>query len=182
VTPVDALTAAWTDLWAAELRYKMVPGCCIVATRVGVLALRQHGQKAWPVATVTSVFNRPGDELARAGVPTEQWPEHAWSISAGPGTPTTPTASGQRGYGGHLWIGTDHELIDLSASQFHRPGRINMPGPQAIPGMGRWERNDGLIVWVQPNPDRSYRTSMDWRCNWQPILPKILDRMAVALS
>lgn len=178
VEVVNDLLGAWDDLWDDELHATHNPACCILATRVTIAVLDAHGIKAWPVPTETDVFNQAAAQLVGARVPIDEWPEHAWSIHAGHGSPGT-------GYPGHLWAGTDGLMIDLSARQFNRPGRLAFDGAMVLPlelhgpDPVMCEREDGTLLFVRRTGDRSYRRANDWTRNWQTVTARVLDRMAV---
>jgi hypothetical protein len=178
-TMIEQMAAAWDELWDDELWRTHSPSCCILATRVSIAVLAEHGVKAWALPTQTTLFNRPAVELVDAGVPMDRWPEHAWSIHAGALSPGS-------GYPGHLWAATDESLIDLSARQWHREGLIesrrSMVVPNELQGStvgGRFDREDGVTMFVLRSHDRSYRYARDWTSNWQELVPKVLDRMGV---
>jgi hypothetical protein len=157
---LDALIAEWQHSVAPYVRRD----CCILAARVTSLVLDYYGIGNKVLACEAFVFNEAAlDEMSKGNDDPKQWPPHAWSIGVGRHSPGG-------GYRGHLIVRTDTDaLVDLSAAQFHRAGRIEVDGPRV------WRevvhRNDVLIVREGSNvmlafrasASPTYRNAPDWR-------------------
>lgn len=124
---VAALAAAWNQWWDED-GFPFSPDCCINASRTGIEVLRQLGVKAKPLSVSIVVFNDFAWRLFQADKPTCEWPPQAWSIGVSTGQDSRPGK-----WNGHLMIEGDGWMLDLSARQFHRPGRITVTEPWIIP-------------------------------------------------
>lgn len=161
------VAARWDDLWERELRHTHAVNCCVLATRVAIIALGERGVTAWPIPTITTWVNAPARACIEAKVPKEQWPEFAWSIQAGP-------VRGAVGYPGHLWAGTSTWMVDLSARQFHRPGKIDSTRALVVPrGYGVLDLPGGGALVVVEHNDHTYRRANDWRVNARPVAARL---------
>lgn len=120
---VQRLTLTWSRM-TEERDFPLRPDHCINGSRVGVDVLRHFGVRARPVSVGLALFNRQAWELYINGYEPAQWPEHAWSIGIAPGV---PVPGSEDGWPGHLVVEGDGWTMDLSAQQFARPGRIDMP-------------------------------------------------------
>jgi len=159
---LDALVRVWSRDIAPHVRRD----CCILGARVasGVLSYWNHGNRVLPCRAF--VMNAEAAQLIANDVPASEWPRDglAWSI----GTHTEPRPGG---YSGHVIVRTDAgTLVDLSASQWHRPRRIEVDGPRVWRAADIEERNgvfiinEGTLWWrFEPTRDRTYRTAPDWR-------------------
>lgn len=158
---LDALVQTWVRDVAPHVR----PDCCILGARVtvGVLGYFNITAKALPCHAL--VANDEAAQLIATEVPTTEWPTSAWSI----GTHTEPRPGG--GYAGHVIARTaSGTLVDLSARQFHRTGRIEVDGPRVWRADVIEEReglfivHDGGTWWrFEPTRDRTFRNTPDWR-------------------
>lgn len=178
---VMAVADAWDEWWDDELHKRIGANCCVLTARVAIKTLAALGVKAWPLATETVIYNHAGAALWQAKVPIEQWPEHAWSVGALRSSPTT-----DNGYAGHIWAATDEWVVDLSARQFHRPGRIeistalvatNTPLPN---GDYCWAF-PGAVIIAHPFTDRSFVNGPDWLRNWRDFTPELIERTTAKL-
>lgn len=171
MTPVEAVARAWEAMWRSGLDRTVSHRCCILAARVSTNVLGRLDVDARAVAFDWALFNEPARQLAAAGVPFDQWPEFAWSVYAGQEAPGN-------GYPGHVVTVTDDALVDLSAAQFHRPGRIELDGPLIIANPDRlpWPQRGEHIEWRMGNltvmaratGDKGFRVAPDWAdvSNW----------------
>lgn len=125
---VRALAQAWNSWWD-EPSFPYTSDCCINAARVGVEVLKRLGVPAKPVSVRIFLFNRFAWDLYRKGVPIGTWPEHAWSLGVGDRDGFDEPGR----WNGHLMVEGDGFLLDLSARQFDRPGRIVVNEPWVIP-------------------------------------------------
>jgi hypothetical protein len=177
------IVVAFDDLWRSGLHRTHDPRCCILAARLAIELLREHGVRAWAEATNTVIFNRAGWELAEREVPHDQWPEHAWSVGA------TEDAEGS-GFPGHVWAAADGWLIDLSARQFHRPVRIHVDGGLIVRNrlgeparpMVLGEGPTMLVIGVGRLSTRSYRQARDWSTNWRELVAPMRELIAAQES
>lgn len=109
----------------AEAMLTLYPGVrntCIESTRLLVEACKILEIPARAQAVDVRVFNLEAWTLHGMGVPIEQWPHTAHSVGTGAGRqPVT-------GWDAHLVAVVREEgqrrLVDASASQFERPGKI----------------------------------------------------------
>lgn len=128
-----ALAEAW-DEWSRAASFPFMRsqqrGYCVNATRVGIQALRAFGVFAKPASVTLVVLNQAADQLARAGVPVEQWPAHAWSVGVGYGDNAV-----NGGWDGHLLIDGGDWALDLSGEAYERQGRIDIRGPLLLPAL-----------------------------------------------
>ena len=169
VAEVSALAEAWTQ-WQTEPTFPFTPDHCINGTRVAIEVLRRFGIRAQPLSVRLMLFNRFGWDLFERGIRVERWPTHAWSI----GVAETNDPSDPGKWHGHL-VAEGHDwTLDLSASQFNRPGRIVSGSALAVPIrlpqrdwarftdehaqtllLNRWPENNGWRLasgWRRPPP------------------------------
>jgi hypothetical protein len=143
------------------------PNACILATRLGVEALRYKGIRARAVPVRLNVFNKQAAELLQANVPNEQWTAEsgAWVVSIGHG------AVNGDGWNGHLVIiAQERYLVDLTAAQVQRLHR-------GIEAEAFWHEardlaqgepialgtEDGSLWLYEPDPEnRSYLQAPAW--------------------
>jgi len=137
VTPTEALCTVWRE-WSKQDEFPFSPDHCINGTRCAIEVLRHFGVQARPVSVSVVVFNGFAWELFSERVPVSEWPSHAWSVGV---DPRKPHREGQ--WSGHLVAAGEDFTLDISAGQFHRPGKIDMPGPILIDGA---VGPDGLLV------------------------------------
>jgi hypothetical protein len=168
---VVKLVQAWPKV---QQREGIRPDCCILASRTGHEVLRELGVASNVYTCQLLVFNDQGWDLMEAGVPHSEWPDQAWSIGVG----MDPLNEVGR-WNGHMMLHVGDELIDLSASQLNRPGRIEISGPLVLPyvvetGMTRF---GPVRILVNRTHVRNYRHANDWRVNWKPLVPKVLAEM-----
>ena len=124
---VIELARAWHD-WQQQDSFPFRPDHCINGTRVAVRTLERFGVRAHPVSVQFLLFNRFAWELYNAGVPVDDWPEHAWSLGVGP----REEIRDEDHFDGHLVCEGEDWTLDISAGQFDRPGRIVVPGPKVF--------------------------------------------------
>lgn len=163
----NAMADAW-DKWSREPSFPFArqgtTGYCINATRIGVEALRVLGIKAKPASVQMLILNAAADQLARAGVPTDRWPEHAHSLGLGMGDDFTPGA----GWDGHLVIDGFYFTLDLSGEAYARPGRITLDGPLVLPplpALGErkvWKVASHVIVVDRAPHHNAWRSATGW--------------------
>lgn len=125
---VEQLVDVWAEL-SKEVEFPYTGDHCINGSRVAVEVLRNFGIRATPISVRMMVFNRTAFELHVAGVPVGAWPDWAWSVGVDPALGMS--ALGR--WNGHLICEGRGWTLDLSAGQFHRPGRIHAPGPVWVP-------------------------------------------------
>jgi hypothetical protein len=154
----DALVAAWEREIAPHVRRD----CCILAARATSLVLDYYGIPNKVVPCEVFIANDAAlTELDKGNADFTTWPEGAWSMGAGGLSPG-------EGYAGHVVVNAAQRVIDLSAGQFHRAGRINIDGPR-VWNSGAMQGNSLVIlehgVWMlfTPTRDRTYRNTPDWR-------------------
>ena len=154
--------AALVDVWVSHVAPHVRADCCILAARVTSGVLDYYGIGNHVLACELLVYNDAAlDEISK-GTPVAEWPANAWSLGAGKQMPGD-------GYAGHVIVRTDSgALVDLSAGQFHRAGRINVDGPRVWRDVE--ERSGTLVVhdgntWFgfHPTTDKAYRNAPDWR-------------------
>jgi hypothetical protein len=106
---------------------------CVLATRIGMDALRQVRIKSAPRAVSVIASTSAHDRLVREGRFAEAalGAEGAWSVGVGIRNPNNPKPAKAGKWDGHLVLIVEREwLVDLSADQFNRPHKgINVPGP-----------------------------------------------------
>lgn len=129
MTPQEALVSVWRT-WSKADDFPYSPDHCVNGTRVAVEVLRHFGVRVGPQSVRVVVFNSFAWDLFRAGVPVSEWPQHAHSVGVDPSQ--IEQRPGQ--WNGHLVARGEEFTLDISAGQFHRPGRIEMPGPVLIDG------------------------------------------------
>lgn len=165
MTPTEALVSVWREFSHAD-DFPFSPDHCINGTRVAVEVLRRFGVTAQPMSVRMVVFNSFAWDLFTHGVPISEWPAHAWSVGVGPGMDTQPGR-----WNGHLVAVGEDFMLDMSAGQFHRPGKIDMPGPLLIDGALAPDDQSlmvtgpkGLKVLYAPWPEANeWRTASGWR-------------------
>lgn len=166
---IDALVDGWITAVEPHTRVN----ACILAARVTSLVLDYYNITNRVIACETFVFNQAAIKQLELNTPTGEWPPEAWSIGV-----TSDSPGGE--YGGHLIVKTDELLIDLSARQFHRPGRISINGPRVwdevfVTDDGRYMVNedDVWVMYVPATHLAPYRNTPDWR-NGKPVAARFI--------
>lgn len=183
---VDALARVW-QAWQERETFPFAPDHCVNGSRLAVEVLRRRGIKARPMSVRFMLFNRFGWDMYSRGLPVEQWPEHAWSLGvAESNEPEKPMK-----WHGHLMVEGDGWTLDLSARQFHRPGKIISPGPLLVPikleADGGWaiftdEYQQVLMANRWPE-NRAWRRAPGWLRAPDPAVIRQVERhMKVALE
>ncbi len=123
------------------------PQSCIETTRLTCMVLNKLGIKARPQAVNVRIYNLLAYNALIQNLPWEKWPDGAWSLG------TEPAPEGYKGlqpqlpgggWSGHLVVmipqpeDRQRRLIDVTADQFHRPGKLNVPGPVGITISDLW--------------------------------------------
>lgn len=128
---------------------------CIDSTRILVRACELAGISARPQAVDVRVFNLEAWTLHGMGVPVSDWPPSAYSVGTGPGQ-FLPG-----GWDGHLVAVLREEdgrhLVDASASQFERPGKIEVAEVIGMAIGGLWTPQDPLYRIFQNRTVIEYR-------------------------
>lgn len=140
---------------------------CIETTRLLISVLARIGVRATPVAVDVDVFNAAAYRAREDHLATEEWPADAkWLRIAPTGDPN--------GWPGHLVaivkVDGTRRLIDASASQFHRPGLLEIPGPVITTLPSLWTPHDpwfvrldsGAVLGYAPIPPGDARAKR-WR-------------------
>jgi hypothetical protein len=179
----DELVDWMAKLWPT-VTDGLLPNHCILAARVAVEVGRYFGVPITERAVKVAVFNAKADALAKAGVPTADWPDDAWSVGVGPDDVRSSMSSG---YNGHVIAESESYVLDLSAGQFNRPTRdLVVTGPMVLPRgpdpAECWVYGDerGQVLIYEPIPDRGYRDSPDWRdpSNWRDRAGRLIRTIA----
>jgi hypothetical protein len=181
---VVALGAAWDD-WSRTSSFPFSPDHCVNGTRVAIRVLERLGIAAKPMSVSIGLFNRPGWDLSEAGVPPEEWPAHAHSVGV------TPGAIGPRTdrFDGHLVAEGEDWVLDVSARQFHRPGRIEHDAPllladTVLPSSG-WLIVDcpGIVVVIGRTPwNNAWREASGWKREQVAEIEECLRRTNLVLA
>lgn len=162
MTEEDVLNAL-IDAWQQEVAPIVRKDCCILAARCTSAVLDYFGIGNKVLACEAFVFNTLAlDELERGNDDPKQWPEGAWSIGVGRHSPG-------KGYAGHVIVRTESgALVDLSAGQFYRRGRIDIDGPRVW--VNTVQRDDitfvqdgSAVLSFRPSASSAYRNAPDWR-------------------
>lgn len=128
---------------------------CIETSRLLSLVLDRLEVKNRPQAVSVLVLNREAYFMVNERVPMADWPDEAWSLSIS-------AESEGPGWSGHLVVilplPGGRYLIDPSADQFHREGKLNVPGPVMMGIDGPWTPKDPLFRVLQDD-----RTILEYR-------------------
>jgi len=150
-------------IWGRDIAPTMRADCCVAAARATSLVLDYYGVPNKVLACELFVFNDAAlAELERGNEDYRTWPEGAWSIGAGHHSPGG-------GYAGHLIVRTHSgTLIDLSAGQFNRPGRIAIDGPRVwthheVRNGVVFVREGDVLFSFSLTGNPSYRNAPDWK-------------------
>lgn len=132
---------------------------CIESTRLGLLVFERLGIRARPQPVKVAVMNRESWTLMQRGVPIAQWPKKAWNLGVG----FREGGDHPEGWNGHLVAvvrqsGEPRYVVDISADQFHRPGRLEVPGPVQMAITGPWSPVDPMYRILRDNS-----TILDYR-------------------
>jgi len=105
---------------------------CIETTRLLLLTLEKLGvERSRPQAVDVRAYNALAYASMEAGLAWEDWPERAWAM--GTQAPRLVQDANPNGWAGHLVVilrgPNGRHLLDASADQFNRPGKLNIPGP-----------------------------------------------------
>lgn len=182
-----AMAQAW-DRWTHELSFPFrrarTSGYCINATRTGVEALRTLGVKAKPASVSMLVANRAADQLIRAGVPCEQWPDIAWSIGLG----HSNDMDARGGWDGHLLIDGGDWCLDLAAEMLERPGLIGVSSALVLPalppvGVRRmWEHDKHVFVLERAPQNNGWRRATGWTVQRHDVEHELAARTRAVLG
>lgn len=121
------------------------PNSCIETTRLAILVLDRLGLPARAQSVRAAILNVQARDLIERGVPMAQWPPSAWSLACG--YDTNPNEGDD--WSGHLVAvvrepGKPRVIMDASADQFDRPGKLNVPGPVLTTVTGLWTPRDPM--------------------------------------
>lgn len=160
------VVAALVAAYPREVECFTTQRLCVMAARIGSEALGYFGIGCRVVPVEMMVFNDLAAEAIVGRLPFSEWPEDAWSIGVTRDTPGP-------GYAGHLLIETEEgRILDLSARQFDRPGRMDVRGPRVWTSAdlrttihpGELMAHEPGLTWLwTPFVDASYRRAPDWR-------------------
>jgi len=160
------VAVAW-DEWSHDPMFPFEPGCCLNGSRVVMEVLRDLGVRAKPVSVQFVLFNAFGWSAYEAGVPVAEWPHAAWSVGVGPNM--EPPSNPDR-WRGHLMLEGSDWLLDISARQFHRPGRINVETPLILPttlppdGWSISHGSNGNVLMIARFPANNlWREAAGWK-------------------
>jgi hypothetical protein len=153
---VDALAEAW-GAWQRDDGFPFSDDHCINGSRVTISALARLGVYARPLSVSFILFN--------AHVPPDVWQPPAHSLGVGPGA-----VKGADGWDGHLVVEGEGWTLDVSARQFHRPGRLISDGPwlcdENLPAEGPLLRVDehNQVLYIARWPENNgWRTAGGWK-------------------
>lgn len=123
---------------------------CIETTRLGLLVLEHYGIPARPQPVRVAVVNRQAYGLMEKRIPAVEWPDSAYSLAVG----YRQGDDDPLNWNGHL-VAVAREpdqprrVLDMSADQFDRPGRLSVPGPVSMSVTGLWTPADPLTRILQ---------------------------------
>jgi hypothetical protein len=156
------------DYWFSNIARNYEINCCIAATTIVADALEYFGVDAKPMATDIIVYNAAARPFHQDQVPTDEWPDEAWSIGSDHDRP-----AGGPGYDGHLVLMLeDKGFVDLTCNQYRKPSKdIRMKAPlwlgfdTGAPPEGWFEFDRGdLIVCYRLRPDQTrWKHAKDYR-------------------
>jgi hypothetical protein len=161
----------WTEISEARIADKSLrPDCCVLASKVLLVAFTEAGFEASAEPTYTVATNRASWQWQ--GRPIKEWPPEAWSVGVEPGQ-RIDTGS----YPGHLVVvvKVDGELwmVDGSSGQLSRPAKqMTIPRVLAFPIANWpdrvWVRNFDWAIQYTPAPlGKLHRVGNDWTKNWR---------------
>ena len=183
VTNVAGAFSAWQD----EESFPFQPRCCVNGTRVATRVLRRFGIKAKPVSVHFVLFNQQALQLWRAGVPVEEWPSEAWSLGVGP--ENMSAGGGVELWPGHLVAEGNGWTLDVSARQFHRPGRLTVDEPLVfdfnLPHTGGISTTDSLsqTLMIARWPDNNgWRQAPGWKRAHEAEVDELFRRTLLLLN
>jgi hypothetical protein len=185
---VAALAGAWSA-WQDEPGFPFRRDHCVNGTRVVTRALPKLGVPTRPVSVEFALFNRFAWDLWNDGISPEDWPEHAWSLGVGDRFPASGDATQEDRWNGHLVCEGVNWTLDISARQFHRPGRITVDEPLVIPqrlprqGQGMFTDRLGqrLVIGRWP-ANNSWRESPGWLRLHQAEVREIIRRTRLLIE
>lgn len=177
------------------------PDSCIASTAIGIKVLKRFGVEAWPVPVDLHIYNNTFidminhfDELGREPTKQEQkeWlMKGAWTIQI------DRNDRDPDNHVGHLVIGIDGHLLDLSLDQASRPHKQIHLEPMAIPATARnfyahegdrftYEVLPGCVVKYMYHPENQVPfTSPDWTRadeRYHHVVERIEDRIRTRLT
>ena len=165
------------------------PGRCLVATRVGMEALRYFGIASEPMFCEALGANRAWLDWTTESYPdppVSPMPDEAWSVYVGPGSgnPDVP------GIEAHAVLVVGDDLLDLDSGQFARPAKgILVPESLKIPIEIRHGRRSagldldggGTLGYAElRKPPHNWRSTPDWRLSPRdagPVIRRIRERI-----
>jgi hypothetical protein len=142
---------------------------CILATRIGIEALRYFGIEAEPRPVIAMFFNKveaDGFDTGLDGEAVKALPG-AWGVGIG----VDRNAPDKRhGWNGHLVIEITGYLIDLNSGQASRPEQqmpvpssLTLKRPAVFEGRLAYTLEDGVRAVYEPLADQRWRQAPDWR-------------------
>jgi hypothetical protein len=182
-TAIQTVLTEWEPIYRTDVdRGVLDVSACILGTRTMIAAFTHLGIEATAVPTRAVACNRVGAEMLRSGLPSSQWPSHAWTV----GTDTSPV---EGRYSGHMvavvCIDGEEWLVDSTSLQFRRPQR-DMPIPATLSlNADGWDTNwlvarhrQWEVAWLRaPELGLRHRQSPDWRRNWKPYAERLIGRL-----
>lgn len=163
----------------AEILKSFRADSCIASTAIGIKVLTRFGIEAWPVPVAMSAYNRIFLEMLQhtQGHPPSEEEQRAWGRRGAWVVEVDENHSDDGRFAGHLAIGVNGYLLDLSLDQATRPHKALYLEPLATPTpegfyAGRDEHgheavahamcHDALVVYRYRPSMTKFEASPDW--------------------
>lgn len=171
---VEALMGiAPTAILTALPRRWPTDGRCVIATRVGIEALRYFGIEAKPLVSAAMAGNAAWARWYHEGRPMP-WPDEVWNV--GVGIDAEYVENDHRrptGFNAHLVVLAELDegpvVIDLDSGQFARPDRSILPLDATV----GWWRDDtiavvelaeeGVLIYKRHLDPPPFKQAPDWK-------------------
>lgn len=176
-------------VWMHELWPIVAPptgqNCSVLAARVAIDVGRQLGAAYQAIPVDLVVMNSRAVDLIDLKIPPDQWDSFAATI----GSECENEIGSGGGWPGHMIIGTDELICDLTAHVFDRPDKKIRVTPWILPRPPRtyaewWydmPHDDGTktVMRIRPRPDiKAFRRSQEWQSDFKLYSDRIV-RMIV---
>lgn len=174
--------------WRRTMAPQLTPSCCILAARMATNALTALGVRSIEIPVAVAAYNQRGWE--ERNLPIKDWSPDAWSVGAS-SRQVAYQFRQDGGFDGHVVVGTENFVIDLSAPQFDRPMRSIVTGG---PLVARWEafevvsrssRKIGLlegVYLIEAEPwNTGYKESLDWKRGWRKFGGEFVENLKDSL-
>lgn len=181
----NAVILMWMQETWPLIAPPLAPNHSVLAARITIEVGRRLGASFQAIPVDIAVLNGRATDLMEKGVPVEDWDFFAASVGVACENELSPTGM----WPGHMIVGTDELIADVTATLFNRPEKHLELKPWILPRPPRkfteWSftlpHDDGTrtVMRMQPRPDvKIFRQSREWQSTFRPYADRVV-RMIV---